>query len=179
MLEVKELESRFKTNGCDDFRWIDPKTIVVSQWVRMKCMFGCLMYGRNAACPPNVPSVEDCRAFFREYTEVVIFHFSTRVANPEDRHEWTRKINSRLLGLEREVFLAGYEKAFLIFLDSCNLCGNCAERREACQKPMESRPTPEALGVDVYTTVRSVGYPVEVLADYSQVMNRYAFLLID
>lgn len=35
---------------------------------------------------------------------------------------------------------------------------------------------PEALAVDVFSTVRQVGYPIEVLTDYSEAMNRYAFL---
>jgi predicted metal-binding protein len=42
-----------------------------------------------------------------------------------------------------------------------------------------SRPTPEALGIDVYSTVRKAGYPIQVLFEYSQKMNRYAFLLIE
>jgi hypothetical protein len=44
---------------------------------------------------------------------------------------------------------------------------------------MLSRPTPDALAVDVFSTVRKLGYPIEVLSDYDQEMNRYAFLLID
>jgi hypothetical protein len=38
---------------------------------------------------------------------------------------------------------------------------------------------PEALAVDVFSTVRQVGYPIEVLTEYPQAMNRYAFLLIE
>jgi len=34
------------------------------------------------------------------------------------------------------------------------------------------------MAVDVFETVRKIGYPIEVLYDYSQEMNRYAFLLI-
>jgi predicted metal-binding protein len=37
----QELEELFRQHGFTDFRWIDPQRIVVSQWVRMKCMFGC------------------------------------------------------------------------------------------------------------------------------------------
>jgi len=33
--------------------------------------------------------------------------------------------------------------------------------------------------MDVYSTVRKLGYPNDVLSDYKQEMNRYAFLLID
>jgi hypothetical protein len=35
------------------------------------------------------------------------------------------------------------------------------------------------MAVDVFSTVRRIGYPIEVLADYRQAMNRYAFLLIE
>ena len=55
----ENLEALFAKHGVDDYRWIDPKDIVVAQWVRMKCMFGCGSYGRNASCPPNLPSWKD------------------------------------------------------------------------------------------------------------------------
>ena len=42
-----------------------------------------------------------------------------------------------------------------------------------------ARPSPEALAVDVFGTVRSLGFPIEVLSDYDQTMNRYAFLLVE
>ena len=33
--------------------------------------------------------------------------------------------------------------------------------------------------MDVFATARSLGYPIEVLTDRSQTMNRYAFLLVE
>jgi hypothetical protein len=35
------------------------------------------------------------------------------------------------------------------------------------------------MAADVFSTVKQVGYPIEVLQDYSQTMNRYAFLLVE
>ncbi len=179
MMDRQALEELFKARGYRDFRWIDPKTIVVGQWVRMKCLFGCGDYGKCATCPPEVPSVEDCERFFRDYTTVAVFHFEKAVVKPEDRHAWTKSINDKLLDLEREVFLAGHRKAFLLPMDSCALCEPCTGRRATCKEPKKARPTPDALAMDVYATVRSIGYPIEVLYDYKQAMNRYAFLLID
>jgi predicted metal-binding protein len=173
-----ELERIFLKNGLD-FKWIDPKKIVVSNWVRMKCMYGCPDYGRVASCPPNTPSIPECQKFFQEYNDAVVFHFEKRVAKPEDRHAWTREVNSSLLKIEREVFLSGHRKAFLLFMDSCELCEKCTGKRETCKQPKLSRPTPEALGVDVYATVAQIGYPIQVLKDYSEKMNRYAFLMIE
>jgi predicted metal-binding protein len=180
MSDVKTLEALFSKHGYTDYKWIDPGEIVVAQWVRMKCTFGCGEFGRNATCPPNVPSVQECRQFFSEYTRAAIFHFVKAVDAPEDRHAWTRVVNKELVGLERAVFLAGNQKAFLLFMDSCGLCGEkCSGLREECKVPRSARPTPEAMAVDVFSTVRRIGYPIEVLPDPHRAMNRYAFLLVE
>jgi predicted metal-binding protein len=149
----KELEKMFKRHGYDDYKWIDPKRIVVAQWARMKCMFGCKNYGRCGTCPPNTPSVPECEAFFKGYKAGV--------------------------KLEREVFLSGFYKAFLLFMDSCHLCAECPGIRQLCKNPKMARPSPESMAMDVFATVRKIGYPIDVLYDYSQEMNRYAFLLIE
>ena len=173
------LEQVFLKHQFNDFKWIDPKNIVVSQWVRMKCVFGCVHYGKIACCPPNTPPVEECRSFFADYSEGAIFHFEKKVEKPEERHEWARDINEKLLGLERDVFLAGNPKTFLLFMDSCSLCKKCGGQRIRCKNKRSARPAPEAMAVDVFSTVRQLGYPIEVLHDHSQTMNRYAFLLIE
>ena len=128
--------------------------------------------------PPNVPSVSECERFFQEYCDAVIFRFEKAVSRPEDRHVWSKKVNIKLAALERDVFLAGFERAFLLYMDSCCICADCEVTREACKQPRTARPSPEALGVDVYSTVRQFGFPIEVRTDYSQKMNRYAFLMV-
>jgi predicted metal-binding protein len=123
--------------------------------------------------------VEECRQFFREYQTAAVFHFHTALEDPEDRHEWSREINSGLLELERDVFLSGRHKAFLLFMDSCGMCKRCTGVRRECKSPKLARPTPEAMAVDVYGTVRQYGFPIQVLKDYSEAMNRYAFLMVE
>jgi predicted metal-binding protein len=177
--DKKRVEDIIRKHDYQDFKWIDPQKIVVAQWVRMKCLFGCNEYGRTATCPPNVPSVSDCERFFKEYNLAVVLHFEKKVDRPEDRFEWTKKINSGLLDLERDIFLSGYQKAFLLFMDSCLFCDSCPGVLQKCKEPKKARPTPEALGMDVFSTVKTVGYPIEVLSEYSQPMNRYAFLFIE
>jgi len=174
----KQLEELFQIRGYTDYKWIHPKKIIVSQWVRMKCMYGCGEYGNNACCPPSVPSVSECEKFFNEYNDAVIFRFAKKVDQPEDRHKWSKGVNLKLSKLEREVFLSGYERAFLLFMDSCSICNECSEQKGDCKNPKMARPSPEAMAVDVYSTVRQFGFPIQVLSNYSQEMNRYAFLLI-
>jgi len=179
MSKRKQLEELFHKHCLDDFRWIDPKKIVVSHWVRMKCMFGCVEYGKIACCPPNTPTVDECRSFFNDYGEGVVFHFEKKVEQPEERHEWSRGVNKRLLRLEGDVFFAGYPRTFLLFMDSCGLCKECGEERVKCKNKRSARPSPEAMAIDVFSTVKQLDYPIKVLHDYSQTMNRYAILLIN
>lgn len=169
----------FNQHEFTDFKWIDPSKIVVAHWVRMKCMYGCPYYGKNASCPPNVPTVSECQEFFKEYQNAVVFHFPKKEEFEGERHEYIKEIDARLSKLEREVFLSGHVKAFLLFIDACSLCEECTGLRNECKQPKRARPTPEAMGIDVFSTVREIGYPIEVLKDKTEKMNRYAFLLID
>lgn len=177
--EIECLEDIFRKHEISDFRWIEASQIVTAQWVRMKCMFGCGDYGQCASCPPNVPSVAECERFFSEYTHAVIFHFQKQMEDPKDRHIWTAEVNKKLLHVERDVFVAGYERAFLLFMDNCHLCKTCPGERTECKQPKQARPTPEAMAVDVFSTVRATGYSIHVLSDYEQPMDRYAFLLVE
>lgn len=165
--------------GADEARWVEPGSIVVARWVRMKCEFGCPLFGKGAACPPNLPPIEQCRELFGEYRRALLLRFSGSVESPEARHVWTREINESLLALERDVFLAGHPKAFVLFVDPCNLCEQCAGARHDCHDKARARPSPEGLGVDVFATAEAAGMPIRVLTDFDQTMNRYAMLLVD
>jgi len=174
-----ELENIFRKNGFNDFTWIGASDIVTAQWVRMKCAYGCGSYGMNAKCPPHAPSLEECRRFFSEYEQAVLFHFSLKVEDPESRGRLTGKVNRDLLKVERRVFLSDYRKAFLFFIDECQLCDKCPGIPEECRNPRLARPSPESFCVDVFATVRKYDYPIHVLKDYDQEMNRYALLMVE
>ncbi|MBN1882962.1 MAG: DUF2284 domain-containing protein [Deltaproteobacteria bacterium] len=179
MVDKKRLNALFADHGYDDYTWIRSRDIVVSQWVRMKCMFGCGSYGSVGCCPPNTPSVDECRRFFSEYTDCVVFHFQKQIPDPKKRHEWSREVNMKLLKMERDVFISGYRKAFLLFMDECSLCAECAGTKLNCKNPRSARPSPEGMAMDVFSTVRKYGLPIEVLRNYDEPMNRYAFLMIE
>jgi predicted metal-binding protein len=176
---IAKLEGILREHGFPDHQWCDPKEIVVAQWVRMKCEYGCTHYGRAASCPPNTPSVDECRRFFSEYESGLVLRFRKSAPDSDERHAWSAKTNEGLLELERSVFLAGFPKAFLLLMDSCRICADCAARRQECREPRRSRPTPEGMAVDVFTTVRRLGFPIEVLTDNADTMNRYAILLVE
>ena len=178
-MDRSKIESMIREHGYDDFRWISGKDVVVSQWPRFKCMFGCPTYGKKGTCPPSVPSVEECREFFREYKQIAVIHLKKKLDDPEDRKDWSKKTNIDLLKVERGAFLLGHQKAFLLFMDECRICEDCPGSRIECKNLPLARPCPEALGVDVFSTVRKLEFSIEVLTDYKQEMNRYSFLMIE
>lgn len=174
-----EIESILHKHGYEDYKWLNPQDIVVSQWVRLKCEFGCSSYGKVASCPPNNPSVQECQRFFSTYNRAIVLHFQKVAPDKAERKVWSARTNLKLVKLESDIFMAGHHKAFLLFMDSCEICPECVPNRADCKEPKLSRPTAEGMAVDVFTTVRKLGYPIEVLTDPSQTMNRYAFLMVD
>ncbi|MHA2083993.1 MAG: DUF2284 domain-containing protein [Candidatus Thorarchaeota archaeon] len=178
-LTNNDLEKMLSAQGFENFKWINPKDIQTAQWVRMKCTFGCPDYGKGACCPPNTPSVDDCRKFFDDYSRALVLQFSMKEETPGERHSWTSAINKHLLDLERSIFLEGFVKAFVLLITACSLCKECSENKIECKHPSQARPTPEAFAVDVFSTVRQLGFPISVLKDHEETMNRYAILLVE
>ncbi len=179
MENQERLEALFRESGLDDYRWITGQDIQVAQWVRMKCMYGCNSFGKSSACPPNVPTVGECERFFSEYSRAVVFHFGVNFEDSEQLKAWCKIVNRKLIQLEREVFLAGFHKAFVLLVDECAICSTCVPERAECRNKKNARPCTEALAIDIYGTVRNIGYPIQVLANSQEGMNRYGILLIE
>jgi len=179
MAETHQVEPILNAQGFRDFRWISGRDVVMGRWVKVKCMFGCPTYGKSGACPPNVPPLDECREFFLEYHRIAVLRFTTQVHDAEAGHAWCEQTNRSLVKLENSVFLAGYPKAFALFVENCRLCEDCPGTREDCRDKISARPSPEGLGVDMFSTVRNSGFPIDVLPDFSKPMNRYAFLMVE
>jgi len=176
---MKQIEKLARTHNLSDFKWIEPKTITPRHWVRAKCVYGCPRYGKKACCPPEAPSVAECKAFFAEYRSGLFYHLTKRFTDPNKRFTWAKEVNEAVLAWEREVFLLGYHKAFAFTAAPCNLCDPCKNTKSGCQNPLMARPTLEAFGVDVFATARKIGYPIQVLKGYNEETNRYGLLLVE
>lgn len=178
MADQTQLQRLFISKDFSDYCWIEPPEIVVAQWVRMKYMFGCDSYG-SASCPTDIISLDESRRFFEEYRLGTIFRFSRGFTDPEERDNRSRKLNRALIELEHSVCDAGYYKAFILLVDGCNLCRECAGGRASCRNKKMGRPHPEGLGVDISATVSKYGYSVEIPGDEEGKLNRYSILLIE
>ena len=178
MIDKKLVESIIGNTLLTDYKWMDPQQVIVSQWVRVKCMFGCDDYGYGT-CPPNTPAVDACREFFREYSLGLVFRVSTLADKDNYPVKWSRQMTDSLLEIERKIFLMGFEKTFLLNQTCCAICKDCPGTLIDCTDKKRARPSPESFAVDVYSTVKKFGYDLQVVSQNPSEINRFAFILIE
>jgi len=152
--------------GAADAKIIDPASIVTAAWVRLKCQFGCSGYNSSFCCPPYSPTSEETRKVMDCYDRAILIHCKSN-GDP-------KKI---VVELEREIFLSGYYKTLGFGDGPCRLCDEC--NLEKCIHPGQARPSMEACGIDVYTTARTNGFPIQVVEDRSCDQNYYGVILVD
>jgi len=154
-----------KGMGVKDAKIIPAKSIVTAEWVRLKCQFGCDGYGRRLTCPPYSPTPDETKRMLTHYESGLLIH--------GDEYIDIRNIISKL---EREIFLDGFHKAFGMGAGPCSLCAKCPK---FCKYPEKSRPSMEACGIDVFSTVKANGLPIEVLKTTTCKGNYYGVVLIE
>ena len=157
--------------GAAHAKVIDPATIVTAAWVRLKCQYGCGGYGTTLCCPPHTPTHDQTREVIDSYRRAILVHVKPgqRGSVPDVKH--------LVVTLEREIFLAGFYKAFAFGSGPCFLCAEC--NLKSCVHAYEARPCLEACGVDVYATARGNGLPIGVVTDRDCDQNYYGAVLID
>lgn len=153
--------------GARDAKLIPTSQVFTGEWVRLKCQFGCGAYGSNRNCPPHAPTPERTRRILDEYRTAILVHGGR-----------TTDIRALVVRLEREVFLAGYYKAFAYACGPCHLCEKC-NLEGACRHEDESRPAMEACGIDVFATARAAGLPIAVVTSHDCAQNYYGLVLVE
>jgi len=154
--------------GVIEARVISPSDVVTAAWVRLKCQFGCGGYGQSLVCPPFSPTPEQMRAVLDSYKRAVLIHFDTET-----------DIKAAVADLERTIFLRGAWKAFGLGAGPCYFCRQCNLKVKECRHPERARPAMEACGIDVFSTVRKAGFPIEVIRTQRQCPNYYGMILVD
>jgi predicted metal-binding protein len=154
--------------GVKAAKMIPASDVETAAWVRLKCQYGCDGYSQCLVCPPFTPTPEQMRQVLNGYRRAILIHF--------EPHADTKEV---VVELEREVFLRGAWKAFGLGAGPCYLCKSCVARVGECRHPEETRPAMEACGIDVFTTVRKAGFPIEVIRSTRERPNYYGLVLVD
>jgi predicted metal-binding protein len=153
--------------GAKGAKLIFTNQVFTGEWVRIRCQYGCGAYGSSRNCPPHSPTPERTRRILDEYRVAILIH--------GDR---TTDIRTVVVKLEREIFLAGYYKAFAYACGPCQLCDKC-DPAGPCRHEDKSRPAMEACGMDVFATARAAGFPIEVVTAPGCAQNYYGLVLVE
>ena len=166
---------------------ITPDQVVIGNWVRLKCQYGCPDFGKTLTCPPFTPPTEEVRKILSEYGKILLLRFEQSsitedIGDNEFMKEFEkrqREINDVTLKIEKKLLLRGYYKVFALEPGRCNLCSECAREIGKCRFPSEARPAPESLAVDMFGTVKNAGWSLEVKTNLFQSWTNYALILVE
>jgi predicted metal-binding protein len=170
---------------------INLEDVVVANWVRLKCQYGCPSYGKKLSCPPYSPTPEDTRKVLSEYSKAYLIGYKGSTlfngANKEDIQKLFPKVlkdvRNSLFEIEKHAFLSGYYKSFVYgFCGPCTYCETCVVEDQifTCKYAAESRPSMEASGIDVFKTVENAGLKLEVQKDANhEDLRMYTLLLLE
>lgn len=167
---VESFVERARALGAGAAKVVKASSVATAPWVRLKCRYGCGGYGSSLCCPPHTPTPQEMRAVVDSYDQAILFE-----GGKGDWHEPKRIA----VALEREVFLAGYHKAFGLGAGGCSLCDEDCAFDDGCRHPQEARPSMEACGIDVFATARANGFEIEVVRDRDDQQHYFGVVLVE
>jgi predicted metal-binding protein len=153
---------------------IKVKDIPVDDRIPLKCEIPrCFGYGASAHCPPNTLKPERLRKILEKYQWAILF---IKEVPPEvivrdkatikERIEVYQDVFKIVNEVESMAFYDGHYLAFGFGAGSCkhSFCSrqeNCqALEGKRCRFPLLSRPSMEAVGIDVYKLVTRTGWDI-------------------
>jgi predicted metal-binding protein len=166
---------------------INARDVVIADWVRFKCRYGCKGFGKHMGCPPYGPTVEETRRMVSEYEIGLLLRFDgipghrglTPEEIPQDFHPFYRDlilwVNNTVWLIEKTAFYDGFYKAFAFGAYPCIYCEHqhcVAEEatgvvdeslRRQCRHLDLVRPTMEGAGMDVFATAKKAGWDLETI----------------
>jgi predicted metal-binding protein len=111
--------------GAEKAKIIDPETVVVAEWVRWKCQYGCPLFEKDPFHPPIAPDAASMKKVLKEYTKAILINGSNG-----------QTLSEAAVRLEGEAYNQGYYKAFALVALVPSGGAACA--------PSVLNPTPEA-----------------------------------
>lgn len=168
--------------GADRAKIIDSKLIAIDERVQLKCRYPpCIYYGKNLMCPPYTPSAKEFEEIVAKYRDAMLVQVEApipapviteirkdgaklteivkegdpEIMNAKLLEDW-KKFHALITEIEREAFKNGYYLSLGLVMGSCRLCPEC-DPKQPCKHPFESRPSMEAMGIDVYKTAKNSG----------------------
>lgn len=160
--------------GADRAAIVKAEDIPVDERVVLKCRIPrCFGYGAGAHCPPHALPAAELRELLQKYHWAVFFNLDVPPevivrdkATIKERVAVYQKVFKMVSEIESQAFYDGHYLAFGFGAGSCRhtFCGQqetCqALEGKKCRFSLLSRPSMEAVGIDVYQMVARQGWDI-------------------
>jgi len=180
---LNELVRFARTNGATYVKIISARDVFVDKRVRLKCIVPrCSGYDTNLLCPPNLMPVDEFKETLDLYAHALLLQVEADfdsmdkyprhldnslcegIESETDSRRWQLMLLQLVNKTEAVAFKMGFYFAAGLSGGECCLCDECVGpySRKKCRHPFESRPSMEAMGVDVIRTCKKAGMPVHL-----------------
>ncbi len=172
--DLERYKAKFLELGATRAAIIEAKDIPVDDRVTLKCQIPrCFGYGAGAHCPPNTLKPAELQELLQKYRWAVFFILDVPPevivrdkATIKERVAAYQQVFNMVSEVESLAFYDGHYLAFGFAAGSCRhtFCGQqegCqALEGKRCRFSLRSRPSMEAVGIDVYKMVAALGWDI-------------------
>lgn len=165
-------------HGFTEIKFVHTPQICIGKWVRLRCQYVCRQRRQSDLCPPFSVTAEDTSRMLEEYRFGLFVR--REIAMPAERpmaDHWL-EFQQSLVDAESEAFVRGYGKAFAIAAGNC-LFGHLDDTMRPCDFSFKSRPTLEAVGINVQDTLDMIGWDMLQVREPHEPFQIYGLLLLE
>jgi predicted metal-binding protein len=180
--DLERYKARALELGATRAAIIRAEDIPVDERVTLKCQIPrCFGYGAGAHCPPNTLKPAELKELLRKYHWAVFFILDVPPevivrdkATIKERVAAYQQVFKMVSEVESLAFYDGHYLAFGFAAGSCRhtFCGQqegCqAMEGKRCRFSLRSRPSMEAVGIDVYKMVAAQGWEIYPIGSNAQ-----------
>lgn len=165
-MNLKRYVTDALARGAQNALIINARDIVLDPRTILKCRFGCTGWGHNWTCPsaPGAVTVWEFSQIIKHYKKALLIHTHGKKLSQEIA-----------FAVEQNAYRDGAYFAFS--LSDCAVCKKC-RYPQACRAPKKARPAMQAVGIDVFSTVRRQRLTLKTLKNKDEQQNWYSLVLI-
>jgi predicted DNA binding protein len=101
--KIEDILNKAFELGAEKAKVVDTDTVVVEEWVRWKCQYGCALYEKDGFHPPLAPDAETTKKILKEYSKAILIN------GPKGK-----ALTEIALRLEGEAYNMGFYKAIAL-----------------------------------------------------------------
>jgi len=163
--------------GLTEAKFVHAPHIITAHSSRLRCQYLCHSEGKSKSCPPHSPTHEDTIKILEEYRFGLMLRREIAPGAEGDPAEWAA-FHASLLQAEGESFRRGYSKAFALGVGNC-IYQHLSDATRPCDFPGKSRPTLEAIGVNLTETLDILGWDAYLVRKPADPFQMFALLLLE